>query len=728
MKLTESEIFYIINEARALLTEDQESDSIRKAIALYMDVMGCSKQEADKFVRIDLRDDFPNLRSKRGGKFILGVTRMFLNRQITNNIKQLLDATIPFVASEAHYQEYDKNLNGLSANEIIDRFEEERKQAAAADREKLSQQEYQKNTQYEIIPVSTLEETSQYAQFCYPMDRWCITRSQDMLDRYTNDGIGQFYFCLKKGFEDMEPIQGENCPLDEYGLSMIAVCVNGEGDLKTCTCRWNHSNGGNDNVMNTEQISKVLGVNFYDVFKPNNNWANAVRDVAQRLKNGENINDLFSHVYQTNNDDIYRVVFKHMYNYVRMSTKDIISDVWFKGGSSRCKCGFIGVVVDNNKKALLNIEDGKVYNNNTVYKKISLTIEEFLNKGHNVEELKDYGFIDYSMKVWTVDNMYEVRCLKKYNLINGDKKFLFDEWYDDISVCLYKKDTYYKIKKDNECVLLNSKLENVLGRTYKYISNVIMPDGTISIIDDEGGNVISVDNPEQKLCKQSSKGYMSIIVNNKETGKKCFAVQRSDELYDLVDDNGDIRINEGFRSFRSYVNEYIIGQKNNKYVIIYTDNFEVSDWYDRIEGGYYISRTSPYITVYKENKVGLVNCYEHRELPYWFDNIITLAYGWHIVIENGLYNLLTNNEDIYFDEWVKEIKQTRSYGSDLYVTDNNGKKNIFSIYSAREGNPPFYLKHWYDDVVYDYVNDKVIITDDGEQIECNIYELSLHNL
>ena len=49
---------------------------------------------------------------------------------------------------------------------------------------------------------------------------------------------------------------------------MIAVSVNEDGSLNTCTCRWNHSNGGNDNIMTTQQISQLLGVNFYQTFLP----------------------------------------------------------------------------------------------------------------------------------------------------------------------------------------------------------------------------------------------------------------------------------------------------------------------------------------------------------------------------------------------------------------------------------------------------------------------------
>lgn len=89
-----------------------------------------------------------------------------------------------------------------------------------------------------------------------------------MYDSYTAEGDNIFYFCLKDGFENIQPEMGENCPKDEYGLSMIAVSVCPDGSLNTATCRWNHNNGGDDNIFTTEEISQIIGRNFYQTFLP----------------------------------------------------------------------------------------------------------------------------------------------------------------------------------------------------------------------------------------------------------------------------------------------------------------------------------------------------------------------------------------------------------------------------------------------------------------------------
>ena len=99
---------------------------------------------------------------------------------------------------------------------------------------------------------------------------WCVAKSPDILDTYVHDGIGQFYVCIKDGFENIPRKEGQGFPRDEYGLSLIAVSVNEVGQLNTCTSRWNHYHGMDDHIMTEEQLSELLGVNFYEAFPANN--------------------------------------------------------------------------------------------------------------------------------------------------------------------------------------------------------------------------------------------------------------------------------------------------------------------------------------------------------------------------------------------------------------------------------------------------------------------------
>ena len=276
-------IFVTESQYKQLINESQESKSIDAAKKLLIS-KGYTPEQADKFIRIDLRNDIPSLRNSKNAKFILGVTRMFLNGELSDATTILnIDRTIEFLAL-AHYNEYDRNLNGISAEELINRFADARSGQSNEKRNALSSRQFEKRN-YNIVKINSFEEASKYSNYT----SWCVTHNRDAFNSYTANGEAQFYFCLKNGFENIKPIRGENCPLDEYGLSMIAVCVDGDGDLKTCTCRWNHDNGGNDRIMNEEQISNIIGENFYQVFKP----SNSLKEKIEALKGMSEIPDSY---------------------------------------------------------------------------------------------------------------------------------------------------------------------------------------------------------------------------------------------------------------------------------------------------------------------------------------------------------------------------------------------------------------------------------------------------
>jgi len=222
------------------------------------------KSEADASLLIEtIRKEIPNSRLLNY-KFMHGVVRMSLEGEIkTGNDIADINRALEFIASDAHKDEYDKNFNGDKLSVLTTRFAEVVHDAVRGDMEKiesLNLGEY--NKEYTIVPVPDYETASKYSEFT----SWCITHHSNMYDSYTNDGLGTFYFCLKDGYDKLPNTHVGDSPLDEYGLSMIAVSVRADGSMNTCTCRWNHDNGGGDAIMTTEELSKLLGVNFYKAF------------------------------------------------------------------------------------------------------------------------------------------------------------------------------------------------------------------------------------------------------------------------------------------------------------------------------------------------------------------------------------------------------------------------------------------------------------------------------
>ena len=324
VSVTESQLKHIIAEAitaelrkRSILNEDQAGDSIKFARNLYMERTGKSKEEADKFVRIDLRASFPPLRDKKIGKFILGVTRMYLDGQLGDSTTVAnLNSTLKYVGDPTHINEYDRNLNGMSAQDLIERFAPARMQDMEKDKAELGQNQYEEKSEYKVVRIDSFEQARQYGKY----NDWCLAQpnGENMYDSYTSEGINQLYIILRDGFENEPRVAGPDTPYDSYGLSMMTVIVDPNGQMTQSTTRWNHANESNDSAFTPKTMSEVIGRNFYEVFKPNTKFKDAVEDALNSLRNGEDPSNIFDY-YGGEHDGMRAVELMDKWNYL---TKD----------------------------------------------------------------------------------------------------------------------------------------------------------------------------------------------------------------------------------------------------------------------------------------------------------------------------------------------------------------------------------------------------------------------
>lgn len=396
MRKTINEAFLhriIKEEVAKLIIESQESKSISQAKRLVMDRLGYDEKEADEFIRIKLRGDVPSLRTTNGGKFTLGVTRMFCDRQLTDaGTIMKLDSTLKLVSSDAHVNEYDRNLNGLSAQELIERFAKAMSDNLEAEKDEVSRMAFDSPSDYDIVRIDSFEDAEEYGDFT----SWCVTHDEYAFDSYTKNGINQFYFCLRNGFQDEEAVASDGCPLDSYGLSMIAVSVDEEGMISTCTCRWNHDNGGNDNVMNSKQLSSVLRMNVFDALKPNNKWKEILSDVMRRLSDGESPEEVFDDCYDFS-EGFAKVELSGKWNFI--STEgELLSERWFDGCGKFVE-GFAEVRL-NGKENLINTEG----------------------------ELLSERWFDSCERFYK--GFARVRLNDKFNFINTEGELLGEQWFD----------------------------------------------------------------------------------------------------------------------------------------------------------------------------------------------------------------------------------------------------------------------------------------------------------
>lgn len=510
-----------------ILTESQESKSISQAKKLLMNRLGYSDAQADEFIRIKLRNDLPVLRSPQGGKFILGVTRMFLDGEIrdADTITQL-NSTLKLVSSEAHTNEYDRNLNNMHAEDLISRFETARGELINQDRESLSQGVYERNNDYKIIPINSFEEAQQYGHYT----SWCVTHYQNMFDSYTSNGMNQFYFCLKNGFENLQPQQGENCPLDEYGLSMIAVSVDSDGALNTCTCRWNHDNGGNDSIMDTKEISQIIGQNFYEVFKPNNKFKEKVEICLQKIASGENPEHAFDYGEGDSvSEGGYIVCLSGKWNWFT-SDGQLGSDVWYDSITITSHGYYI--VEYKRKKNLFNKNFQPVLPQwfDSVRFLGKDFLEVILNGKYNFantqgELVSDMWFDYYSS--YLPGGYYEIEVNDKYNILLPNGQFFSKTWFDTIG---YFYVGWIHVKLGDKHNFINLHDNYLLDKWVDYATNfskgfALIKDGQLYYLIKPDGNLISPVGFDEYISNVQEKGILARVFK--------------DKLYYFIDQNGN---------------------------------------------------------------------------------------------------------------------------------------------------------------------------------------------
>lgn len=250
------------------LTENRASKN--QSLARKM-VRSINPKLDEKDVTMKVLHFIPNVRKADFHLFPAAVRFVLTAGESLNNTLVLnLNKYIGVTATKAKDLGLDQNANGMSLQDFFRQFQGEVTNSEKEDRKACAQygtnNDGNNNNGYKIVPIPYFDKAVEYSRYT----DWCVTYNEGRFLDYTNNGSGVFYFLLKDGFEKVQREQGPNCPLDEYGLSMIAVSFRRDGSVNTVTCRWNHDNGGNDFVMTPEQVSKLIGTDIYSIYKPEN--------------------------------------------------------------------------------------------------------------------------------------------------------------------------------------------------------------------------------------------------------------------------------------------------------------------------------------------------------------------------------------------------------------------------------------------------------------------------
>ena len=165
----------------------------------------------------------------------------------------------------------------VSFEELDNRYGKQIDVENAEESERINNTQYTENGDYKIVGPVDFETAHKYAEMTGDMQhdstKMCYGMFRSTWEDYTNDGNYNVYVLLKNGWDKLEPVHDDesNSGYDTYGLSMIWVIVDEEGDLAYCNTRWNHaarykSGRSVDNALTREEISSIIGKNFMQTF------------------------------------------------------------------------------------------------------------------------------------------------------------------------------------------------------------------------------------------------------------------------------------------------------------------------------------------------------------------------------------------------------------------------------------------------------------------------------
>ena len=472
IKINESQ--FLRNFANGyLITENRASKN--QSLARKM-VRSINPNLNDKEFTENVLHDIPNVR-KADFHLYPAVVRFVLtagNSLDANTILEL-NKYVGIIAPKAKELGLDQNANGMSMNDFFSQFQGDVSQSETDDREASAQ--YGENNDgnnngYKIVPIPTYDDANEYSRYT----DWCVTQGEEYFLKYTNNGSGIFYFLLKEGFENVPREQGPNCPLDDYGLSMIAVSFRHDGSVNTVTCRWNHDNGGGDSVMSPEQLSKLLGTDIYSIFNPD--------DIQSLVPEGvEVLDDTLSYGLQLCQNKTTGNLYIYSYDFsdnICFQSKDYVV---YQGKTDE---GYdICALIDRNGLIYETAYDDEwidtIENNGLLYVANTESDGGGIYNAKTMEKLRDISIRNLdnyqNILILTDDDGYKLVIDKKTN------ESIFSEYIDK---CIYQHERIVCFK-DNQISVVNTDTCEVYIWWSDIISTIGEGEYKLYLIQDEDG-------------------------------------------------------------------------------------------------------------------------------------------------------------------------------------------------------------------------------------------------
>lgn len=277
---------------------------------------------------------------------------------------------------------------GTTFNDLAKRYDATLQQMQQEENDLADNQEIVENRDYQIINIPDFETAQKYGQFTGVNGdgQLCYTKGQSTWNDFTKNGTNECYLCLRNDFQEVAPEKTEGYPKDSYGLSMIWLFVNGDGEISNSNVRWNHGDhdyGNVDNMFTKSEIQSIVGVRFNETFKPNNRWNETLQNALARLRNGEHVWNVFDYVAGFK-EGLTWVELNGKYNFID-TEGNLLSNQWFDMVDDFAE-GFAQVKL--NGKWYYIDTNGNIVNDNLNESRICNIIKESVKKVLN-ETIED---------------------------------------------------------------------------------------------------------------------------------------------------------------------------------------------------------------------------------------------------------------------------------------------------------------------------------------------------
>ena len=627
--ITESQLKQMIKETvKRLLTEDKVSDYIKKQIVnnsrYSKEMLSTPLAELPKDVRSNMQESAPSIynacvnhgqnlsaflrlyflsyfdinHGKGPVEYVMGLARIAIGelKMFDRNAESdtaLLKQVVLFLHNSTDEQlkaQYDGNLNGLDFYTLVRQLNGARREFNAANRTRLKGATDGRVSAYKVVAINSAEEAAKYGRYT----SWCVTHSEANYDGYTEGGR-RFYFCLRDGFENVPEEVGEGCPLDDYGLSMISVLVDPEGEPNVVTTRWNHENDGenNENLHTAEQVQEVTNIDFYATFKPYSLEQLTAMGITpfyvvqDMLDKGAKPEDIFVKIDEEEYG-LRRVYLNNKYNFIDGENK-LLFDRWFDY-TYDFKEGFAIVELDSEWN-FINTE-GRI-----------LSKQWFDN-------------------VWPFfEGFAGVELNDKRNFINTKGQLLSKQWFD---AALDFSEGFVGVELNGKYNFINTEGQLLSQQWFDWVGNFM--NGFAMVQLNVKWNFL---NTEGQLLSQQWFDWVGNFMNG-------FAIVQLNGKYNFINTEGRILSNQWFDGVGPFIEGFAQVYLNGKCNFISTEGRILSNqWFDNmrifIEG---------FAGVRLNGKWNFINTEGQLLSKQWFDDAGNFSEGFVVVRLNGKrYNL-----------------------------------------------------------------------------------------